>query len=306
MQTKEEKKAYQKKYYAKHKDEILERTKKYKEDNREEVLRKSREAFANRTEEQKEIRQKYKKAYDEKHKNEILENEKKRYQDQRDKRLAHQKEYYEQNKEKVLTYHVEYRLRPATYKKYYEKFKPFYGDDEIRQDPDDPKLIQVRCHLNSCREWFNPTMGQMDMRYESIMGRTTSSNELYCSDECKEKCDVFGRHKYPKSVSPKRLSREAQPELRKLVLERDNYTCQREECHKSKAEFPDLILHCHHIFPLNENPVCSADIDNCITLCEECHRWVHLNVPGCSYAELRCSKKEDYETPEQDASQEVV
>ena len=302
MQTKEQKR----KYYEEHREEILAKMKKYREENHDEILRKAREAFANRTEEQKEKRRKYKKSYDEKHKQEILETEKARYQQQQDQKLAHQKEYYENNKEKVLEYHKEYRNRPATYKKYYEKFKHYYNDDEMRQDPENPKLIQFRCHFNGCREWFNPTMGKLDMRYESIMGRTTATNELYCSDECKEKCDVFGRHKYQKSLSPRRLSREAQPELRKLVLERDNYTCQREECHKSKAEFSDLVLHCHHIFPLNEDPVCFADIDNCITLCEECHRWVHLNIPGCSYAELRCSKKEDYETPEQDASQEAV
>ena len=23
-------------------------------------------------------------------------------------------------------------------------------------------------------------------------------------------------------------------------------------------------------------------------LCKECHKWVHMNVPGCGYSELKC------------------
>jgi len=110
-------------------------------------------------------------------------------------------------------------------------------------------------------------------------------------DECKALCPSFNQSVWPKGF--KINDREVQPELRELVLARDNYTCQHEGCNKSLAEFPDLKLHCHHIFPINEDPVCSADIDNCIILCEECHKWVHMNVHECSYVELRCSKKEE-------------
>jgi 5-methylcytosine-specific restriction endonuclease McrA len=75
-----------------------------------------------------------------------------------------------------------------------------------------------------------------------------------------------------------------QPELRQMVFERDNYTCQR--CGFHKDDFQNGI-HCHHIESLNENPIESADIDNCITLCEGCHKEVH-SISGCKYNELRC------------------
>jgi len=64
-----------------------------------------------------------------------------------------------------------------------------------------------------------------------------------------------------------------------MVLKRDDYTCQK--CGSEE------ILHCHHIFPLNENPVMSADINNCITLCKSCHKLAH-KIPGCGYHEMRC------------------
>ena len=113
---------------------------------------------------------------------------------------------------------------------------------------------------------------------------------LYCSEGCKRSCPTFGQKLYPKDFK-QNSSREVQPELRKMVLERDNWTCQK--CGKSKEDFPELELHCHHIFPLNENPVESADMDNCITYCKECHKWIHKNVPGCGYAEMKCSEDTD-------------
>ena len=73
-----------------------------------------------------------------------------------------------------------------------------------------------------------------------------------------------------------------------MVFKRDNWTCMNPDCNKSKSEFPELELHCHHIDPVINNPIESADIDNCITLCKECHINAHKKTPGCGYAELRC------------------
>ena len=44
-------------------------------------------------------------------------------------------------------------------------------------------------------------------------------------------------------------------------------------------------LHCHHIDPVISNPIESADVDNCITLCKICHREVH-RLPKCNNYEL--------------------
>lgn len=52
-------------------------------------------------------------------------------------------------------------------------------------------------------------------------------------------------------------------ELRKSVLERDNFTCQ--QCGNKEN------LECHHIKPQCDFPELALDIDNCITLCHECH-----------------------------------
>jgi len=65
-----------------------------------------------------------------------------------------------------------------------------------------------------------------------------------------------------------------------MVFERDGWTCQR--CGESYAE-----LHCHHIIGVVQNPIESADVDNCITFCKVCHKEIH-EQDGCKYHELRC------------------
>ena len=192
---------------------------------------------------------------------------------------------YQKRKKAVLKQKKEYENQPAKYDTYYEKLHTF---DECQRDPKDPDLLQVRCKY--CGNWFNPTMAEVRRRIQAITSGFANKRgeaNLYCSDGCKRACPIYGQVKYPKGFK-NNSSREVQPELRKMVLERDNWTCQK--CGKSKEEHPDLELHCHHIFPLNEDPICSADIDNCETLCKECHNWIHMNVPGCGKHELRCSE----------------
>ncbi len=69
-------------------------------------------------------------------------------------------------------------------------------------------------------------------------------------------------------------------QLRKLVLEYDGYQCVR--CGKSVDE---AELHCHHIDPVKNNPIESADVDNCITLCIYHHKETHQQK-GCGYKDL--------------------
>lgn len=59
-------------------------------------------------------------------------------------------------------------------------------------------------------------------------------------------------------------------EWRLKVFKRDDYTCQM--CgRKSQAGSP-VILNAHHIKPFSKNKSLRTDVDNGITLCEECHK----------------------------------
>ncbi len=208
-----------------------------------------------------------------------------RYRKNREFILAKKKEYQEKNRNKILEQKRKHKQDFARFDTFYDKFLPYYCENEMCQDPENPELIQFRCKY--CGDFFNPTVSQVEHRYQSIVNGF-GGRELYCSEACKTACPTYNRTKYPRGFK-NGTSREVQAELRKMVLERDNWTCQR--CGKSKAEFPELELHCHHIFPINEDPIRSADIDNCITFCRECHEWIHKNIPDCGKRDLICTEK---------------
>lgn len=60
-------------------------------------------------------------------------------------------------------------------------------------------------------------------------------------------------------------------EIAKTVYERDGYLCQRCGLKHSKQN----RLHAHHVKPWAGNPNFRFDTNNIITLCRDCHTWVH-------------------------------
>ena len=61
-------------------------------------------------------------------------------------------------------------------------------------------------------------------------------------------------------------------EWRQSVFERDDYTCQ--ECGERGG-----TLNAHHIEPLSQNRSTALDMDNGVTLCEDCHDKKHEKIP---------------------------
>ena len=156
-----------------------------------------------------------------------------------------------------------YKLNIPLYETYQSQLEP-YGV-KCRRNKEDQNMLEVKCMY--CDRWFVPTITSVGGKIKAINGQTTGESNLYCSDECKLACPTYRQRIYPKDYKIN-TSREVQPELRKLVLKRDNYTCQ-------KCNTTDVELHCHHYEGVEVNPVESADIDQCITLCKKCHNDVH-------------------------------
>ena len=160
--------------------------------------------------------------------------------------------------------------RPGLYKyniPRYDTFQPQlqpYGI-ECKRNEKDNNILEVKCMY--CGRWCIPKQNNINKKIRCINGYRQGESNLYCSDACKRSCPTYKRIKYPKDFKIN-TSREVQPALRKLVLERDNYTYQ-------KCNATDKELHCHHYEGIEVNPVESADIDMCITLCKDCHNEVH-------------------------------
>ena len=167
----------------------------------------------------------------------------------------------------------------------------YYSDIKIRKEIELYEEIKKSIHNNLmckctyCGCWFEPTKQQIQQRINAINGKSSAGTEarLYCSNECKKNCPIYWQKIYYKNQKIA-TSREVQPELRQMVFERDNYTCQK--CYKHKEEII-VGIHCHHKEGINWEPIESSDIDLCITLCETCHNKIH-KINGCGYYEMRC------------------
>lgn len=158
--------------------------------------------------------------------------------------------------------------------------------EKVRRRSIDKNILEVKCF--KCNKWFIPKAYNVYNRIQYIKGNTLYyENRFYCSEQCKQSCSIYG--KTSKQIMREdavragrepwwELNREVQPELKQMVLERDGNQCVK--C----GNFNNLC--CHHILPVALEPLLSADIDNCITLCVDCHKAVHQQ-DGCRYGQLR-------------------
>lgn len=151
--------------------------------------------------------------------------------------------------------------------------------------------LEVKCTY--CGKWYIPKATDIGARLDCINGRTRGEGRLYCSNECKQECPIYG--KLPRQlmkedairagrIPPEELNREVQPELRQMVFLRDNYTCLK--CGSTKN------LHCHHYDPVIHNDIESTDIDNCGTYCKKCH--LELHKEGWCKDLVYCRKKQEH------------
>jgi len=137
-------------------------------------------------------------------------------------------------------------------------------------------LLGVECTY--CSKTYVPKLSNVVNRLQNIEGVSTASNDFYCSEECKKLCPNFAQKKYPKGKKPYILSREVQAQLRELRLAIDNTECQ--------LCFTKENLQCHHYDGVELNPIESADVDRCVTLCKKCHKELH-KIPGYTYQDFK-------------------
>ena len=150
--------------------------------------------------------------------------------------------------------------------------------EKVRRNKIDKNILEVKCAY--CGRWYIPKRDYIKSRILSINGKKSGESRFYCSKSCKKECPIYRKQLWPKEFKTA-TSREVQPELRQIVFKRDNYKCVK--CGSTK------FLHCHHVEGIRWEPLESADIDKCTTLCKSCHIEVHKKE-GCGYHDMRCNK----------------
>jgi len=133
----------------------------------------------------------------------------------------------------------------------------------------------IKCKCKKCGVWFYPLHDSIYLRAATLRDNKDLNN-LYCSDKCKNNCEIFGKkitELLPKNEDLWFTNVEYQT-FRQQVLKRENYKC--EYCEK-------LATHVHHEKPQKTHPHLSIDPDNGIAACEKCHfKYGHPTGTECS------------------------
>lgn len=186
------------------------------------------------------------------------------------------KKYYDNNVEQIAEKDKLLLKTNAPFETYFEQLGQF---EEVRRCFENQELLEVKCAY--CGKWMKPTRLQVKNRIIAINTVDGGECRFYCSENCKTACPIYGQVKYPKGFK-QATAREVVPLLRQLVLNRDDYTCQ-----KCWATTETAQLHVHHEKSYTLNKIMANDPDNCVTLCKECHKWIH-SQEGCKYIDLKC------------------
>ena len=278
---------YLKSYREANKEKIAKCRKSYYETNKEKIAKWRKSYYETNKEKYAKLSKSYREANKEKYAEYREANKEKiaEYREANKEKYAKwQKSYYEANKEKIAEYREANKEKIAKLNKSYREAKALYNTyknsffGEFKEGENG--VLLVKCKY--CNMWFSPTN-------KEVKNYIHNGTSLYCSNGCKKSCPTYRVHKYERGFR-QNTSREVQPELRKLVLERDNWTCQK--CGANKDEDITVTLHCHHIDPVKNNPIESADMDNCVTLCKACHNEAHSRK-GCRYSDLANCKIKD-------------
>lgn len=201
------------------------------------------------------------------------ENRRKYNIENKEKITQQRKEYYQKNKKIMNSYNREYSIASAKYKTYSRKLS--YAES-IKKD--DNGYLLVNCAY--CNKHFIPTNAAVRLRISCLFGECSGEGRFYCSEQCKQACPIYHKKDWPKGFR-QGTSREVLPELRHMVFDYDDYTCQR--CH---ATIENSQLHAHHIKGAVKEQMLANDITNVITLCKTCHIEVHRR-DGCQYIDYR-------------------
>jgi len=176
------------------------------------------------------------------------------------------------------------------------KYPLFSKIEKMRYNPDKlgEKEIQVHCKNHNCENskeqggWFTPTRPQLFERIRQLEDEHgTSGSYLYCSDNCKEECPLYG----------KRVSQLIkQDQIRAGIIKEELYTSKeyntwRQEVFNRNGYYceycSEIGNHVHHSRPQKLEPGFALDPEFGIVCCRECHyKYGHKTRTECSTGKL--------------------
>ena len=159
------------------------------------------------------------------------------------------------------------KLNLPLFDTFVERLQPV-EETRIKIDACGRELLEVKC--SKCNAWFIPSIPAVYRRAYALVGDTYGENRFYCSEDCKNNCEVYGKNPNNYLVIDNKEQFYNNYELSiwsKEVLKRANYKC--EYCGQ-------LAEHAHHIQPKKLEPGIALDPVNGLGVCKKCHyRYGH-------------------------------
>lgn len=160
---------------------------------------------------------------------------------------------------------------------HWRKHKPFWEKDFLENEYTTKKKSAAEIAQdfgvteNAILFWIKKlgikTRSISEVRKNKKWGLSGKQNGMYGRCGCENPRWIDGSSPLRQTM----YARSFWKELAKAVYEKDNYKCVRCGCpHSGKNK-----LHAHHVKPWAGNPDARFELENIITLCKECHNWVH-------------------------------
>ena len=224
----------------------------------------------------KEYYKEYMKEYSEEHREQIKECKKEYMKEYRERNKVYYKEYNKEYRERNKAWYKEYmKEHNKEYKRRSAKYETYAHKLTVEESPRKGKRGELLVRCTKCGKYFAPTNIDVQNRINALEGRGSGESRLYCSQECKDACEIYGVNYDPYA---KHASIERDPAWAKAIKKRASFTCER--CGSTSE------LEAHHEIPVKVDQSLVNDEMNGICLCHECHMKAH-SESGCTLADLR-------------------
>lgn len=210
------------------------------------------------------LRAKYRDYY-KRNKEQVSERIRKYNKENKENLSKYSKEWYQENKEKISAHRKKKRHSPALFSSYAKSLT-------IEEEPaaDEDGLMLCRC--TKCREYFYPTMAKVVQRCNSLRGNQKGESRLYCSEKCKQECNIFHVSLIPKDQrNPTIAARCNQIKNKRVLLELQIDKFGYNFCDKCGNKFKKTKLFIHHNIMVSENLNEADNMSHQMLVCKDCH-----------------------------------
>jgi len=201
-------------------------------------------------------------AYYKKHKEEIAGYKNQWYENNKERNKATKKKWTAENEERLK----EKRNSPAPFSLYGHQLT-------IEEDPIEGENGLMLCRCAKCNEYHYPKAHLIWNRIKAINGKhRTGDSRLYCSDKCRQECDVYNAWLLPRHMRDIRdRVRCHQPTNRKALLDLQVDEFGYNFCEKCGKKEKSSKLFLHHNIMVSKDMSEADNMSHQLICCSDCH-----------------------------------